>query len=161
VSRKAGYDTAVLIGNAEQCFPSDLGSKVPLAIPDIREAGKCLAFELSTAAGLHVMRALETVLASYWSAVSGGKPQPRPRTIGSYLKQMDKLAIGNAKAKAALQQIKDLHRNPLMHPRESLSLDGAVQLFGIVQSAVGAMLKDIPTAPASIPTKPTSSGASP
>lgn len=144
VSRKAGYDTTALIANGEQCFPKDLGPKVPLAIPDVREAGKCLAFELSTAAGLHAMRALETVLGAYWTAVSGGKAQPRPRTIGNYLKQMDKHSLGNAKAKAALRQIKDLHRNPLMHPRESLSLDDAVQLFGIVQSAVGAMLKDIP-----------------
>jgi hypothetical protein len=53
-------------------------------------------------------------------------------------------SIGNAKVLAALQQIKDPHRNPLAHPEETLTLEEAVGLFGIVQSAVNAMLKEIP-----------------
>lgn len=46
VSRKAAYDTTALIMNAEQIFPADLVKKIPKAIVDIREGGKCLAFEL-------------------------------------------------------------------------------------------------------------------
>jgi len=48
---------------------------------------------------------------------------------------------------ASLQQIKDLHRNPLAHPEETLTLEEAVGLFGIVQSAINAMLKEIPDPP--------------
>jgi hypothetical protein len=58
VTRKAGYDTSVLISNAEVMFSKDLPQKVMLAIPDIRESGKCLAFELGTAAGFHVRAGL-------------------------------------------------------------------------------------------------------
>jgi hypothetical protein len=45
---------------------------------------------------------------------------------------------------AALQQLKDLHRNVLFHPEESLDTDGAVALIGISQSVVSAMIQDIP-----------------
>ncbi|MSO69455.1 MAG: hypothetical protein EXQ98_04135 [Alphaproteobacteria bacterium] len=157
VTRKGGYDTLALVANAEMLFPTDLGQKIPTAILDLREAGKCLAFELPTAAGFHVLRATETVLRAYWGAVGNGKPHPRKKTMGDYLKRMQDEGGGNAKARAALQQIKDLHRNPLMHPEETLTLDEAIGLFGIVQSAISAMLKDIP-----LPTpNPIAAGTSP
>jgi hypothetical protein len=144
VTRKGGYDTSVLIANAEKCFPSELATKVPRAIVDIREAGKCLAFELNTASGFHILRATESVVRSYWDNVSKGKPHPRPKTLGRYLGEMEKKDFGSKKARAALKQITDLHRNPLMHPEETLSLEDAVGLFGICQSAISAMLKEIP-----------------
>lgn len=151
VSRKAAYDTSSLISNAEVMFSTDLGTKVPEAIPDVREAGKCLAFELSTAAGLHIMRALDAIIRRYWDAVSGGKPHPRQRNLGVYLKQLSEKKLGSAKAIATLQQIKDLHRNPLVHPEDRLTLDDAVGLFGIAQSAANYMLKEIPSPPAVTP----------
>jgi hypothetical protein len=145
VSRKAGYDTYTLISNAEAVFPADLPIKVPNAIPDIREAGKCLAYELGTAAGLHALRAMEAVLRKYWETITGGKPHPSQRNIGLYLQKMEKLGVGNSKVIAALKQIKDLHRNPLMHPEETLNLEDAIGIFGIVRSAMGGMLKEIPS----------------
>ena len=90
---------------------------------------------------------------AYWTAVSGGKPHPRLKNMGSYLKKMGEVKAGNAKVLAALQQIKDLHRNPLAHPEETLTLEEAVGLFGIVQSAVNAMVKEIPV-PKPIPIPP-------
>lgn len=147
VSRKAAYDTTALIMNAEQIFPADLVIKVPNAIVDIREGGKCLAFELSTAAGFHVLRATESVLRAYWDVASKGKSHPKQKNLGVYLKKMEDGNMGSPKVRACLKQIKDLHRNPLMHPEETLSLDEAIGLFGICQSAIGAMLKEIPTPP--------------
>lgn len=144
VTAKGGYDTTVLITQAERCFPYELVLKCPRALTDIREAGKCLAFELSTAAGFHVFRATETVLRGYWDAVSGGQPPPTRKTLGSYLTQMTKKNFGSAKVKATLTQMKDLHRNPIAHPQDTLSLDEAVSLFGICNSAIGVMLKEIP-----------------
>jgi hypothetical protein len=147
VTRKAAYDTGVLVSNAEQQFPAALGLKVPEAIVDVREAGKCLAFELSTASGFHILRATESVVREYWTAVSGGKPHPRVKTIGTYAKRMREESCGSAKAISTLEQIASLHRNPLIHPEETLAPDEAVSLFGICQSAVSAMLKQIPDRP--------------
>ena len=144
VTRKAGYDTSVLIANAEVNFAKELPLKVPKAIPDIREAGKCLAFEMSTAAGFHVLRAAEAVVREYWNAVSKGKPHPKQKNLGVYLKRMRDIHIGHPKVLAVLQQIKDLHRNPLAHPEETLTSEQATGLFGIVQSAINAMIEEIP-----------------
>lgn len=143
VSRKAGFDTGALISNAEVNFPRELGTKVPAAIPEIREAGRALAFELSTGAGFYLFRALEAVLRRYWDAVSNGAPHPDQRNIGVYLSEMRKAQFGSQVVLAVLTQIKDLHRNPISHPDATLSLDDAVTLFGISQSAIAAMLKEI------------------
>src|ERR1022692_4005513 len=69
VTKKRGYDTPDLINNAEVLFPQDLLLKVPECRDDIRQAGKCIAFELGTAAGFHIMRANELVLRRYWDVV--------------------------------------------------------------------------------------------
>ena len=76
VTRKGGYDTWTLITNAEALFPGPLTAKVPDALADVQEAGKCLAFELCTASGIHILRALELVLKAYFKAVTNGAPLP-------------------------------------------------------------------------------------
>lgn len=156
VSSKGGYDTTVLILNAESCFPPDLALKAPRAIPDIREAGKCLAFELGTAAGFHIFRAIESVLRVYWDAEAKGRAAPSTKTLGSYLSQMEKHSVGSKKVKATLAQIKDLHRNPIAHPQDSLRLDEAISLFGICGSAIAAMLREIPAPNPFVPPAPPS-----
>lgn len=145
VSKKRGYDTSDLILNAEVLFPSDLISKVPECLSDIRDTGKCIAFELPTAAGFHVMRATEVVLRRFWEAVvPNGEPRPTTNNIGDYLRELDRLNAGSAKTRSCLRQIKDLHRNELIHPEHVLTLDEALGLLGIAQSIIVAMLAEIP-----------------
>ena len=144
VSRKAAYDTITLIQNAEAMFSPDLPSKVTEAIPEIREAGKCLAYELATASGFHLFRVLELVLRRYWEVIGKGRPQPKQKNLGVYLDHMEKHNLGDRKVRATLKQIKDLHRNTLIHPEDVLQVDDAIGLFGIAQSAINAMLKVIP-----------------
>ena len=144
VTRKAAYDTTALILNAESCFPVELALKVPLAIFEVREAGRCLAFELNTAAGFHVLRATETVLRAYWDAVTNNAKPPFIKTISRYVKQLGRREVGEEKVRASLKQIGDLHRNPLMHPEDTLNQEDAIALMGICNSAIGAMLKEIP-----------------
>jgi hypothetical protein len=156
VTRKGGYDTGILVANAEHHFQTDLGVKVPTAITDIREAGRCLAFELSTAAGFHVLRGTETVARSYWKAVTQDAAFPRLKTLGTFAAKLTELGSGDKKTVAVLGQIAALHRNPLMHPTESLDLDSAIGLFGICRSGIGAMLKEIPTPTSGILSLPSS-----
>jgi hypothetical protein len=147
VTQKGGYDTNLLVVNAEKMFPSDLPVKVSEAITDIREAGRCLGYEASTAAGFHILRALESVVRKYWGATAKGKTHPKNKTLGSYVKQLNDNNLGDPKVRAVLQQIKDLHRNPIAHPGDSLSLDETIGLFGIVHSAIAAMIGQIPAPP--------------
>lgn len=144
VTPRRGFDIAALIETAEVIFPDELVRKVPDVLFDVREAGKCIAFDLGTAAGFHLLRVLEIVILSYWRVVMEGVPLPDNRNIGAYIREMEKSGKGAPKVLTALRQIKDHHRNELMHPEEKLNLDEAIALLGIVQSACISMLCAIP-----------------
>jgi len=155
VTQKRGYDTNVLMGWAERIFPPDLPAKAPDAVFDIREAGKCVAFELPTAAGFHLHRANEAILHRYYDAVTGGKPRPGSRNIGDYLAKLKEHGVGDPRLLATLKDLKDLHRNPLIHPDQTLeSIDEAIGLMNGIHNAVVYMLKVIPE-PAALPEPPT------
>lgn len=144
VSEKPPYFTVRLIANGEVLFSADVATKVPDALPDLQSAGKCLAFELATACGFHTMRAMEAVLRRYWEVTTGNKPHPKQRSLGVYLRGLEDNKCGDAKVIAALKQIKDLHRNEISHPDQTLSVTEAISLVGMARSAVDAMLKVIP-----------------
>lgn len=151
VTRKGGFDTTELAERGESIFPSNLPTKVPEAILDARQAARCLAFELPTAAGFHLHRANEAVLHRYYDVVTNGQQRPANRSIGSYIHELNKKNAGDAKVIAGLQSIKDLHRNPLIHPEESLdSVEEAIALHGAIQSVMVHMLKVIPDAPVAL-----------
>lgn len=147
VTQKEGYDTITLLEFGHVLFPSSLRAKVPEAIFDATEVGKALAFELATASGFYIFRVLEAVLRRYHAEMTGGKAPPKVRTIGVYLKSMRSAGYGNPKVLAALDQIRDLHRNPLIHPETVINMDQAISLLGIVRSAVAEMLNELPDVP--------------
>lgn len=123
VSKKGTHTTVDLITNGALAFPASLATKVPEAIFDAREACKCLAFEVPTACGFHLHRAVEAVLRKYWDALTNGKKQPGNRTISDYLRALGPLRKGSPKVKAALRDLNKLHRNPLIHPKtKSISI---------------------------------------
>jgi hypothetical protein len=152
VQRKAGFDTAILIEAGAACFPADILTKAPDAISDLAQATRCVAFELFTAAGFHLHRANEAVLHRYWDAVTNGKTRPSSRNMGDYINEMNKQNVGDPKVKAALKDLKDLHRNPLIHPEHSLeNADEAIALMNGVHTVMMHMLKEIPVVAARQP----------
>jgi hypothetical protein len=65
--------------------------------------------------------------------------------MGAYLAVMEKSELGDRRVRSALKDIKDLHRNPLIHPEHSLdSVEEAIDLLGAIRAAIGAMLPSIP-----------------
>jgi hypothetical protein len=145
VTPVGGYDTAVLIEDGAVCFPKELREKVPDAVPDLQQGTKCIAFQLPTAAGFHLHRANEAVLRRYWEVVTQNRNPPPSRTIGAFLTEMDDLGVGDNRVKAALRDLKDLHRNPLIHPDETLkSTDEAVALMNGIHTVMVHMLREIP-----------------
>jgi len=145
VSQKGAFDTTTMILNGEDAFPAMLAEKVPNAVVDLQQATRCIAFELPTAAGFHLHRANESVIGCYWDVVSDGKPRPKEKNMGVYLRQMEKENSGDEKIRSALKDIKNLHRNPLIHPEHSLdNVDDAIDLMGAIRAVVGSMLKEIP-----------------
>ncbi|CDO34012.1 hypothetical protein SPHV1_100046 [Novosphingobium sp. KN65.2] len=64
---------------------------------------------------------------------------------------MADLKVGDPKVIEVLKGLKDLHRNPLMHPDDSIeSEDEALSLYAAIRAAIGYMLDRIagPTEPA-------------
>lgn len=145
VSKKAIYDTNDLISRADELFTDDVRQHIADQVKhDVREAGKCLAFDLATAAGFHIARAVEGTLVSYLQflcpeIIKGLKDTQR--NLGSYIK-MARENKGDDKVCGSLDQFRDLHRNPLIHPESVLSIEEAIILLGIAQSAIVAIVLD-------------------
>lgn len=140
VTEKALFSTARLVERAENILPDGIVSDVPKeALVDLNQAGRCLAFDLPTAVGFHTWRAVETVLVAYceeWGV------RPDQRDWGSYIAGLKKAEAAGITV-AVLDQIRDLHRNPTMHPEMVLSPEEAIGLFGIAPSVIVAMVNDI------------------
>lgn len=145
VTRKGGFDISSMVDAGHLFFSADLSAKVPGAVPDLNQAMRCIAFEVPTAAGFHLHRANESVLRVYWDHVTNRKPRPKRHNMGVYLDALNKLDAGNESVRAHLKSIKDFHRNPLMHPEQTLdTVDQAIDLMSAVRCAIGYMLKEIP-----------------
>lgn len=154
VTQKGSHDTLALLFGGPTLFPADLPVKVPEARFDVIEAAKALAFELPTACGFHAFRATESVLRRYYAEVTGGIAPPKLRTIGVYVRAMEQKQFGDPKVLAALKQMTDLHRNPVIHPEAVLTTEEALAILGIARSAVTAMLDALPPVPPTTSTAP-------
>lgn len=151
ITPKKGYDLSTLIYAGQALFPPDLQAKVPQASLDIAKGTQCIAFEMWTAAAFHFHRATESVLRKYWESVLPGRQHPGNKTIGDYLRALAKSRKGSPKLKSALRDLKDLDRNPVLHPEYSLSnIEETDALMGMVRNAIVQMLTKIPM-PSTIP----------
>lgn len=153
VSRKGIYSTSELIESADDALPSEAREVLPTgAILDLREAGRCLAFDADTACGFHLMRATESVIHEYYVAVTGHTPKRKDRNWGAYVRNLNAHRKSHPESKAdpkliaLLDQIREHHRNVLIHPEETLSPEEALTLFGICQSAIVAFANGLRTA---------------
>lgn len=148
VQPKGGYDLAQLTENGIVIFPSSLPTKVPGAIKDAIEAARCIAFALPTAAAFHLHRLNEMVLRRYYDTVTQGKPHPEKATISKYIDAMKGYQVGDKVAFGALSSLNNLHRNPVLHPEQTLdSVEQAIALLGSVNSVVTYMLSALPEPP--------------
>jgi hypothetical protein len=150
--------------NNEALFGQTVNDAFPKAVPDIREAGNCLAVDNSTAAVFHLMRAVEHGLLGLCAHLgivripkrrkAGAKKKWIPVDFGTWddrLKvaqqkidnKVDKLKPG--KKKQELQQFyypllqdlkgfKDAWRNHVMHSRDSYSAKDAEAIMDHVKN---------------------------
>jgi hypothetical protein len=110
---------------------------------EIDEAGKCLAYERSTASGFHILRSVEMSVKQYLQLVPGFAMPPLNRqNWGEYIKLL-KDNGASPEVTDTLQSIKVNHRNPLMHPEDTLDLPEAVRLMSICQSMSEMLVVDL------------------
>ena len=81
----------------------------------------------------------------YYIAVCKPKSSERLESWGAYLAELKKSPKLEVKeVLAILQQMKDQHRNLIMHPEMVLTPDEAFTLFEIAQGAIIAMADKLP-----------------
>jgi hypothetical protein len=143
-----GYHTPTLILNASVC--AGLGDEPRfqgVARDDFNEAGKCLAFEMPTAAGFHAARAVEAILKSYYEAFCG--PRPERLMMAKAIEALEAKAdpegplTPSKKVLRTLREIKDLDRNPLAHPEATLDMIEAKALFDLAGIAIVCMFRGL------------------
>jgi hypothetical protein len=148
VPRRGIYFTPALIDNADQSFPPDILGYIPeKARNDWCSAGRCLAFSLLSATGFHVARAVEATLEIYYQLFTA-----KAGTLNGwndYIQALEAVAQSGAapspaaKTLAELRQMKDDYRNPVMHPRVTLTENDARMLFDNGESLIIAMAEEI------------------
>lgn len=159
VKQKGIYSTPYLIDAAEQVLPLELVVLLPKeAREDLQSSGRCLAFELPTAAGFHVARATETVIRLYMAAMKCPDPKESQRNWGQYIDLLTK-AHADEKIVHHIKQIKDLHRNPLIHPEVTLSMAEALVLWTLCTGLIFSMMETCKDALAKVIAQVTGSSA--
>lgn len=146
ITQKGIYSTNDLIERGEGILPKHvLGRISTMAISEVRESGKCLALDCATASAFHMMRAIEEVMYRYYLSVCEPKTEEKLQNWGAYIAGLSQSNKPEVKEVVAmLQQIKDRHRNLIMHPDIVLSIDEAFTLFEIAQGVIIAMADKIP-----------------
>lgn len=152
VSKKGIYSTADLIDHADQALSEPVRFLMPSqAILDFRQAGRCLAFDLFTAAGFHSLRATDAVIRSYYALFAGHPPKPKLRNWGAYVRILKGCIVKpsvedlkpDIKTLELVDHIREMHRNPIIHPEDNLDEDKALILFDLCKSAIVAMIAEM------------------
>ena len=139
------YSVADLASNAEKAISEAARSKLTKeALDDFREGGRCLAFRFNTAAGFHLLRAVERMLRLYFKSMTGLDADQGHFDWGTCIAQLRKTQRADQKVMAVLDQIRSLHRNPLMHPEVFLNPDEARGIFQISSTAIDAIGRSLP-----------------
>lgn len=150
VAQKGAYSTPDLIEHAEKMIPEKTRNLLsPNVIKDVQEAGRCLAFDLPTASGFHMLRAIELVMLELLKHARASGEE-RPRNWGFYIDKFEKSGIPK-KITAMLRDIKVLYRNPTAHPEDTLEEEEATTLFALGVSAIQQMAAQLPRASSSPP----------
>lgn len=135
------YNTTALIDNAETVFSQAILDRLPAeAIADLRQAGRALAFDLPTASGFHGCRATEAVVKKQVLLFSGSAA---PSSNWGDFVRLLKLHGADGRVSDAIHRMKEVHRNPLIHPEITLTMQEAITLFSICHSTIQACVADM------------------
>lgn len=145
VSKKGAYSTADLIEHAHTQVPKPIRDKLSDQVKaDLDQAGKCIAFDLATAAAFHLLRGTEGVLREYYNCVVPGikRAVPKMRNWGAYIKLLKEHGA-EQRVTSLLDHLRESYRNPVLHPEENYTDARALVLFGVCVSALVMMVEEI------------------
>ncbi|HEV2912860.1 MAG TPA: DUF4145 domain-containing protein [Pyrinomonadaceae bacterium] len=142
ITSKGIYDTEKLIESAEKRFPKNLLKVMPeKTISDLRESGRCLAFENPTACAFHVCRATEALMLAYYEVLAGQAWPFNRRDWNMYNEHLKKHGAPQAITNR-LGEIRE-DRNAYAHPDITVPLDEALLVFELCNGVIHLMAKEI------------------
>jgi hypothetical protein len=142
VTNKGNLAIQSLVTGASKQYPrATLEMLDDFIVGEIDHAGKCLAFELPTACGFHILRAVEISAKAYVHAATGKLPGIKNRNWGEYIFQLEQAKVHSDVTD--LLKILKTKRNPLMHPQDSLDIDEAIGLICICQAGIETLVADV------------------
>jgi hypothetical protein len=148
---KGTHKTSSLLLSAREELPTSVLKIIPdEAAVELDEAGKCLLFDVPTAAGFHLFRATEAVIRQYYEFVVGTTPAKKLRNWGAYIKWLKEKGA-DPKITGFLEHLKIQYRNPVFHPEVLLTPDDAQILFGVCISAIVMMANAMKATPPALP----------
>ncbi|MDD3030376.1 MAG: hypothetical protein PHS57_08920 [Alphaproteobacteria bacterium] len=152
VADKCGiYSTYDLAENAQEMFSDQVRSVLPVkAQGEFSSAGRALAFGFGTASVVHILRAIEITLRSYYEVFSTTVPSKAERNYAFYIKKLasftdeeDRRFRPDKRVIQMLAQIKERYRNPLVVMGLSVSTSEAMQLFSMASALMSMMAESI------------------
>jgi hypothetical protein len=138
------YNVERLLSRADQLFAEGALDEVPpLAVEDFSECGRCIAFELPTAAAFHALRGTESVLRDFYEKiVKRGRIDPLLwGPIVVHLRQ--RRDAPSDELLDNLDLIRRSFRNPTAHPEKSYDVDEAQDLLGMCIDVVNRMAREL------------------
>jgi hypothetical protein len=140
-------DVKKLLSDVPSLFSPGTFENLPdIARYDLTQAGTCTAYENSTAAGFHLMRATEAVLrAFYRHHVTRGHKESLWGPIVKDLRRRRKFT-GRDQYTALfnnLDNIRASFRNPTQHPEKIYDIHEAQDLWGLCIDVINRMAKDL------------------
>lgn len=143
------YTIQKLTENFSTLMANGVFSRLPdIAQVDMREAGRCIAYELPTSAAFHLMRGTEAVLRHYYCCkVKRGRIK-QPFMWGPMVTHLKEKKVP-AGLLDALDSIRRNYRNPTQHPDKVYDLDEAQDLLSLSLDVTNRMIRDIQVAASS------------
>ncbi len=140
---KGIYNTQALIENPEFKFSEQIRKALPdQTIEDIRQAGKCLAFEIPTACAFHICRATESLMLRYYEVLTKHAWSIPQKDWGKYINELRRENAPEA-ITTRLDEIRKMDRNAYIHPQVNVSLEESPVLFDLCTGVIFQMGQEI------------------
>lgn len=135
-------DIRKLLEDVSQLFAPKVYDLCPVvARYDFSEAGKCIAFERSTAAAFHILRATEAVLRLYYKRYI--RPAQQDLTWGQMTHALANKNKGKKPDTVILNNLNHIRigfRNPTQHPDKIYDIQEVQDLFGLCVDCINRMI---------------------
>lgn len=142
VTQKGLLNPRLLIEKAEKQFPENLIKVMPQqTIEDLRQSGRCLAFEAPTACAFHACRGTEALMLRYYEVLAGKKWSLKEKNWGAYNRELIKLGAPKSITNRLDELRKD--RNSYAHPNETVAPEDAPIVFTLCHTVMLLMAKEI------------------